>query len=63
MAMVTKSIKEPGVYSSGAPVMPNKDWHKSNARVNKLDRIFSRVKALETELAHLQTQLSQEKES
>jgi UDP-3-O-[3-hydroxymyristoyl] glucosamine N-acyltransferase len=53
MAMVTKSIKEPGIYSSGMPAAPNKDWHKTNARMKKLDSIFSRIKVLEKQLAEL----------
>ncbi len=62
MAMVTKSIKESGVYSSGVPVATNKEWNKTNARVKRLDSLFSRVKQLEKELEQLQTQLINEKE-
>lgn len=47
MTMVTKSISEAGVYSSGTPAVPNKEWHKSNARVRKLDSLSKRVKQLE----------------
>jgi UDP-3-O-[3-hydroxymyristoyl] glucosamine N-acyltransferase len=47
MTMVTKSISESGVYSSGTPAVPNKEWHKSNARVRKLDSLSKRVKQLE----------------
>jgi len=53
MAMVTKSINEPGVYSSGMPALTNKEWHKSNARVRKLDTLIKRIKALEVELTSL----------
>ncbi len=62
MAMVTKSIKDAGVYSSGVPVATNKEWNKTNARVKRLDSLFSRVKQLEKELEQLQTQLANEKE-
>ncbi|PKI14699.1 UDP-3-O-(3-hydroxymyristoyl)glucosamine N-acyltransferase [Colwellia sp. 12G3] len=47
MAMVTKDITEAGVYSSGMPVAPNKEWNKTNARVRRLDSLTKRVKELE----------------
>ena len=46
-AMVTKSIKESGVYSSGYPVQPNQHWRKSAVHVRKLDELQKRVKELE----------------
>ena len=52
MAMVTKSITEPGVYSSGMPAAPNKEWNKSNARVKRLENLTKRVKELEKLLAN-----------
>jgi UDP-3-O-[3-hydroxymyristoyl] glucosamine N-acyltransferase len=47
MSMVTKSIKNPGVYSSGMPAAPNNEWNKTNARVKRLDSLTQRVKELE----------------
>ncbi len=47
MAMVTKDINSAGVYSSGMPVAPNKEWNKTNARVKRLDSLTKRVKELE----------------
>jgi len=47
MAMVTKSITESGVYSSGMPVADNKDWRRTNARIKKLDDMAKRLSALE----------------
>ena len=47
MAMVTKDITEAGVYSSGMPAAPNKEWNKTNARVRRLDSLTKRVKELE----------------
>jgi UDP-3-O-[3-hydroxymyristoyl] glucosamine N-acyltransferase len=47
MAMVTKDITEAGVYSSGMPAAPNKEWNKTNARVRRLDSLSKRVKELE----------------
>jgi UDP-3-O-[3-hydroxymyristoyl] glucosamine N-acyltransferase len=51
MAMVTKDITEAGVYSSGMPAAPNKEWNKTNARVKRLDSLTKRVKELEKLLA------------
>lgn len=47
MTMVTKAITERGVYSSGMPCQPNKEWHKNNARIRKLDSLTKRVVAVE----------------
>ncbi|NQY62425.1 MAG: UDP-3-O-(3-hydroxymyristoyl)glucosamine N-acyltransferase [Alteromonadaceae bacterium] len=46
-AMVTKSITEPGVYSSGTPAVANREWNKNNARIRRLDGLSKRVKSLE----------------
>ncbi|WP_175623849.1 UDP-3-O-(3-hydroxymyristoyl)glucosamine N-acyltransferase [Pseudocolwellia agarivorans] len=50
MSMVTKSMTKPGVYSSGMPVSPNKEWNKMNARVRRLDSISKRLSTLESEI-------------
>jgi UDP-3-O-[3-hydroxymyristoyl] glucosamine N-acyltransferase len=42
MAMVTNSIKVPGIYSSGTGVMSNQEWKKNVARFRQLDRLFKR---------------------
>jgi UDP-3-O-[3-hydroxymyristoyl] glucosamine N-acyltransferase len=36
---VTKSITEPGIYSSGVPMMPHADWLRNAAHLRRLDRI------------------------
>lgn len=51
--LVTKSIKEPGVYSSGDVAVPGKQWKRKLARINQLDRLFDRVKTLEKEIQEL----------
>ncbi|MEX0614414.1 MAG: UDP-3-O-(3-hydroxymyristoyl)glucosamine N-acyltransferase, partial [Methylophaga sp.] len=51
MSMVTKSISQPGSYSSGIPVEPTHDWHKSVIRYRQLEKLQARVKALEALLA------------
>jgi UDP-3-O-[3-hydroxymyristoyl] glucosamine N-acyltransferase len=47
MSLVSRSIKEPGVYSSGTPLQKNKDWHRSNARYKALDKLAKSVALLE----------------
>lgn len=49
-AMVTKSLTKPGVYSSGMPAQPNKQWNLNNARTKQLDVMAKRIKALEKQL-------------
>lgn len=47
-AAVTRSIREPGIYSSGVGgVVTNLEWRKNSARINRLDKLIERVKALE----------------
>jgi UDP-3-O-[3-hydroxymyristoyl] glucosamine N-acyltransferase len=50
MTMVTKSITEPGVYSSGVPAQDNDSWNRNYARFRQLDRIARKVQALERQL-------------
>jgi UDP-3-O-[3-hydroxymyristoyl] glucosamine N-acyltransferase len=38
MSFVTKSITQPGTYSSGLPSMPHADWLRNAALLRKLDR-------------------------
>jgi len=50
-AVITKSIHSKGVYSSGVGgVVTNLEWRKNSARVNRLDHLIERVKALENTL-------------
>jgi len=53
MAMVTRSVTDPGSYSSGIPAMPSAEWRRSVARFRHLDELTRRVKALEARLAAL----------
>jgi len=43
MSLVTHSIREPGEYSSGTPLMDNRSWRKSAARFKQLDSIVRRL--------------------
>jgi len=47
MTMVTHSIREPGVYSSGVPIESNAKWRKNAARFRQLDELARRIRRLE----------------
>jgi UDP-3-O-[3-hydroxymyristoyl] glucosamine N-acyltransferase len=51
MSAVTKSITEPGIYSSGiVGVVPNHEFRKNNARFHRLENLMQRVKNIESAL-------------
>jgi UDP-3-O-[3-hydroxymyristoyl] glucosamine N-acyltransferase len=50
MAMVTRSVTEPGSYSSGIPAMPSGEWRSNVARFRHLDELARRIKQLETRI-------------
>lgn len=47
-SMVTHSIEKPGQYGSGWPLEPARVWHGQLKRLRRLDRLESRVAALES---------------
>jgi len=47
MAMVTGSIDQPGMYSSGTGLLPTAEWRKAAVRFRQLDDLARRIKALE----------------
>lgn len=51
MTMVTRSITEPGAYSSGTAAQPAAEWRKSAARFRQLDEMARRLQQLEKRLA------------
>ncbi|KFF35972.1 UDP-3-O-(3-hydroxymyristoyl) glucosamine N-acyltransferase [Pseudomonas aeruginosa VRFPA01] len=51
MTMVTRSITEPGSYSSGTAMQPAAEWKKSAARIRQLDDMARRLQQLEKRLA------------
>ena len=52
--LLTRSVSEPGVYSSGDIAQPNKQWKRKTARMRQLDDMFSRVRVLEKTIKDLQ---------
>jgi UDP-3-O-[3-hydroxymyristoyl] glucosamine N-acyltransferase len=53
MTLVTHSIREPGVYSSGAPIEENRAWRRNAARMRQLDAMARRIASLEKQLQAL----------
>lgn len=47
MSMVMRPVSQPGVYSSGVPLQPNKVWRKTAALVMSIDQMNKRLKAVE----------------
>ncbi|MGD8570537.1 MAG: UDP-3-O-(3-hydroxymyristoyl)glucosamine N-acyltransferase [Gammaproteobacteria bacterium] len=47
MSLVTRSLKKPGVYSSGTPLQDNQQWQRNAVRIKQLDELVRRVKVLE----------------
>lgn len=51
MTAVTKSITQPGMYSSGiVGAVPNHEFRKNNARFHRLENLMQRVKTLEEKI-------------
>ncbi|PSH24042.1 UDP-3-O-(3-hydroxymyristoyl)glucosamine N-acyltransferase [Yersinia pseudotuberculosis] len=50
MGMVMRPITEPGLYSSGIPLQPNKMWRKTAALVMNIDGINKRLKVVERKI-------------
>jgi len=47
MSLVTRSIKEAGVYSSGTPLQPNREWRRNAVQLRHLDELAKRLRKLE----------------
>ncbi len=50
MSLVTKSIDEPGTYSSGTPLEKNSAWHRNFVRFKQLDDMAKKIARLEKRL-------------
>ncbi|MCH1491634.1 MAG: UDP-3-O-(3-hydroxymyristoyl)glucosamine N-acyltransferase [Luminiphilus sp.] len=48
---VSKSLEEPGLYASGTPIQPYRDWSKNAVRFEQLATLARRVASLEKQLA------------
>ena len=47
MSMITGNIHDAGVYSSGVPLMPTREWRRSAVRFRQLDDMARRLEKLE----------------
>ena len=54
MSMITHTIRESGVYSSGMPAEPNRIWRKNVVRFRQLEKLENRIKALEQKLKEME---------
>ena len=52
-AFVTKSITQAGMYSSGLPLMPHREWLKNAAQLRHLDDIAETLKTVAKEITKL----------
>ncbi len=52
---VSKSLLEPGVWASGTPIQPYRDWSKNAVRFEQLAQMARRISALEKQLAAMET--------
>ena len=50
MGMVMRPITEKGIYSSGIPLQPNKEWRKTATLTMNIDKINERLKDVEKQL-------------
>jgi UDP-3-O-[3-hydroxymyristoyl] glucosamine N-acyltransferase len=62
LTMVTHSLKEPGVYSSGLPAIPAAQWRKAVARLHRLQRLERRIATLEGHKPGVETDTETNKE-
>jgi UDP-3-O-[3-hydroxymyristoyl] glucosamine N-acyltransferase len=54
MSMVSRSLREPGVYTGSIPAMPHGDWRRNFARLKQLDDMARRIRRLEGLLEEIQ---------
>lgn len=60
MSLVTHSLREPGVYSSGTPIQSNAAWQKNAVRAKQLDQMARRLRDMESEIAQLKKMIAGE---
>ncbi len=47
MSLVTRSIRKAGVYSSGTPLQPNREWRRNAVQFRHLNELAKRLRKLE----------------
>lgn len=48
MTGVSHSISEPGMYSSGIPALPNREWRRNAVTLKSIDKLVKRINSLES---------------
>ncbi|WP_432697638.1 UDP-3-O-(3-hydroxymyristoyl)glucosamine N-acyltransferase [Marinobacterium sp. YM272] len=56
MTLVSRSITQPGAYSSGTGIEPHQQWKRNVVRFRQLDELARRVRKLENSLEHISTE-------
>lgn len=51
--LISKSIREPGTYTSTPPFMKHRDWLKNSVLARNLERLEKRLRALEQRNSHV----------
>ena len=51
--LVTKSIREAGVFSGGLPHMGNREWLKMTAHIRRIEQLLGRVEQLEQQITDI----------
>ena len=52
MSLVTHSIREPGEYSSGTPLQPNRQWRRNAVRLRQLDQLARTINEIKKDRSH-----------
>lgn len=50
MSMIIRSIKKPGIYSSGMPIQENKKWRKTTVLIMNINKIYRKIRELERKI-------------
>ena len=58
MTMVSRSVREPGIYTGSIPSMPHKVWQKNLSRLKQLDTMSRKIRKLEKEIEDLSAALA-----
>lgn len=58
MCMVMRSIDKPGVYASGIPAQPNREWRLTASRTLHINEMYHKLEDLSAEVERLKAQLS-----
>ena len=63
MCMVMRSIDKPGVYASGIPAQPNREWRLTASRTLHINEMYHKLEDLASQVAQLKAQLAESTEA